>query len=326
MTLISATRLVVIVVYPGVTTLDVIGPAQVFFEAGQVVAPDPAPYEVIFVSADGGLIESDTGIVFQTRALHELSEPIDTLVISGGLGVFVAAEDRALLQWVAAKAGMARRTASTCMGAFVTAAAGLLNGRHVVTHWRWCDTLHQQYPEVTVVPDRIYLQDGPLWSSAGVTAGIDLALAMVEADLGRDVALAVARSLVVLLKRPGGQAQFSPNQRLPERQADSQFQALHAWLREHLDEDLRVERLAKVAAMSPRTFARTYVSVMKITPARAVEAFRVEAARHLLETSHLPLKAISHRCGFRTADRLRRAFLRQYGVLPNEYRDHFGRD
>ena len=324
MALNSATRLVVIVVYPGVTALDVTGPAQVFSEAGHVAEFNSAPFKVVLGSVGGGPIESDTGIVFQTTALGDLRESIDMVVVSGGLGVFAAAEDRELLRWVAARSGTARRTASTCMGAFVTAAAGLLDGRRVVTHWRWCDTLRQRHPEVIVVPDRMYVQDGSLWSSAGVTAGIDLALAMVEADLGRDIALSVARGLVVLLKRPGGQAQYSLNPDMLAQDAGDRFRALHAWLLEHLNEDLRVERLAEIATMSPRTFARTYALIMKTTPARAVEAFRVDAARHLLETNHLPLKAIADRCGLRTVDRLRRAFLRHFGVFPNDYRNHFG--
>ena len=233
-----------------------------------------------------------------------------------------AARDPALLRWVAARATTARRIASTYMGTFVTAAAGLLDGRRAVTHWRWCDELRRRHPAVIVVPDRIYVEDGALWSSGGVTAGIDLALAMVEADLGRDVALSVARGLVVLLKRAGGQAQYGLNPDLPG--PDSRFEALHNWLQRHLSGDLRVERLAEFAAMSPRSFARIYASVMKTTPARAVEAFRVDAARALLETGRLPLKAIADRCGFRTVDRLRHAFLRQFGVLPADYRAHFG--
>lgn len=321
-----ATRRVVFVVYPGVTTLDVTGPAQVFSEAGKVADFAVPPFEVFLASRRGGPIESDSGIVLQTVALDALPEPVDTVVVSGGLGVFAAAEDRELLRWVAANAGTARRTASTCMGAFVTAAAGLLNGRRAVTHWRWCDTLRRRHPELTVVPNRLFLRDGPVWSSAGVTAGINLALAMVEADLGREIALSVARSLVVLPRRPGGQAPYGLNPGMPALESDRRFQGLHAWLREHLHEDLRVERLAEIAAMSPRTFARTYASAMKTTPARAVEALRVEAARHALETDHLPLKAIAHDCGFRTVDRLRRAFLRHFGMLPNDYRSLFGTD
>jgi transcriptional regulator GlxA family with amidase domain len=324
MTLNSATRLVVIVVYPGVTTLDVTGPAQVFSEAGHVAEFNTAPFMVVLGSITGGPIESDTGIVFQTTALGDLPNTIDTLIVSGGLGVFEAAEDRELLHWVAARSSTARRTASTCLGAFVIAGAGLFNGKRAVTHWRWCDTLRLRHPEVIVVPDRMYVQDGEMWSSAGVTAGIDLALAMVEADLGRDIALSVARSLVVLLKRPGGQTQYGLNLGVPPKDPSGRFNALHEWLMKHLNEDLRVERLAERAAMSPRTFARTYASVMKTTPARAVEIFRLEAARHLLEADNQPLKAVADHCGFRTVDRLRRAFLRHFGVLPNDYRNHFG--
>jgi transcriptional regulator GlxA family with amidase domain len=324
MTSFSAKRLVAIIVYSGVTTLDATGPAQVFSAAGRLAGPEFGPFNVVLGSLAGGPVEGDTGIVFQTSALRDLPEPIDTLVVSGGLGVFAAAADPELLRWIAARAGTARRTASTCMGAFVTAAAGLLKGRRVATHWRWCDTLRQRYPEVTVVPDRMYLRDGHLWSSAGVTAGIDMALAMVEADLGRDVALSVARSLVVMPNRPGGQAQYSGTLELQQPDANGRFDTLHAWLQAHLNEDLRVERLAEMSAMTPRSFARTYTSVMKTTPARAVEALRADAARQLLENGSISLKAVAQHCGFRSVDRLRRAFLRQFGVLPSEYRDHFG--
>lgn len=322
----SAKRHVVSIVYPGVTTLDVTGPAQIFSEAGQVAGLAAPPFEVVLGSIHGGPVESDTGIVFQTLALEDLPEPIDTLLVPGGLGVFAAAEDRELLRWIAATAATARRTASTCMGAFVTAAAGLLDGRRAVTHWRWCDTLRQRHPEVIVVPDRIYLQDGPMWSSAGVTAGIDLALAMVEDDLGREIALAVARALVVQPNRLGGQTQYGLDPWAPVHDGDGRFGAFHAWLREHLRDDLRVDRLAEIAGMSPRTFARAYAAATETTPARAVEAIRVEAARHALETGRLPLKAIAHNCGFRTVDRLRHAFLRHLGVPPNDYRGRFGID
>ena len=320
----AKSRTVVFGIYPGVTALDVVGPVQVFSEVGQVLSNGDRPYEVVLGSSRGGPIESDTGIVFETVRLADLSGEIDTVVVSGGIGVFDAATDPLLLDWIVETNSNVRRMTSTCMGTFLTAAAGLLDGRRVATHWRWCDKLREQYPRTIVMADQIFVRDGSLWSSAGVTAGIDLALAMVEEDIGRETALAVARRLVVLLKRPGGQSQFSFDNTDSSHSKNGRFKALHLWIKEHLSDDLRVDVLATKAGMSPRTFTRLYTKQMGITPARAVETLRVEAARHLLETDDRPLKVIARDCGFLNVDRLRNAFIRQVGVFPNSYRNHFG--
>jgi transcriptional regulator GlxA family with amidase domain len=318
-------RRVVILVYPGVTLLDATGPAQVFAEAGQVAQDDVVPYEIISASRHGGMITSDTGIALGTVALEEAaSAPIDTLLVAGGLGVFEATGDRILVDWVKNQAGEARRTGSTCMGAFLTAAAGLLDGRRAVTHWRWCQELQDRHPDLRVESGPIFIRDGKIWSSAGVTAGIDLALAMVEEDHGHDMALEIARRLVVFLKRPGGQAQFSAALSAQTTDREGGFEALHAWIAENLACDLRVERLAAQAGMSPRTFARDYSSRTRTTPARAVESMRVEAAKRLLEDDRLLIKTIAARCGFKDYEGLRRAFLRQTGIAPIEYRRRFG--
>lgn len=203
-------RRVVIVVYPGVTLLDAAGVAQVFSTANQFVSDDVVSYEVFLASKAGGLVASDTGIPLGTRSLKDAATTaIDTLLVAGGLGVFDAARDNALIEWLRIQAPHVRRAGSTCMGAFLTAAAGMLVDRRVVTHWRWCEELQQRHPDVTVERDPIFVHDGRIWSSAGVSAGIDLGLAMVEEDHGNHAALEVARSLVVYLKRPGGQSQFS---------------------------------------------------------------------------------------------------------------------
>ncbi|MGH6938399.1 GlxA family transcriptional regulator [Hypericibacter sp.] len=281
-------------------------------------------YELVLASRTGGPVTSDTGIVLETCSLKQAAaRPIDTLLVAGGLGVFDAVSDNKLVAWLRVQAPQARRVGSTCMGTFLSGAAGWLHGRRAVTHWRWCDALQDRYPEAIVERDPIFLRDGPVWSSAGVTAGIDLALAMVEEDHGHEAALSVAQRLVVYLKRPGGQAQFSAALIAQSGDRTGSFDALHAWIADNLQVDLRVERLAEYAGMSPRNFARVYAARIGQTPAETVEAMRVESARRMLESDHATIKAIAGRCGFGDYERMRRAFLRRIGVSPNDYRNRF---
>ncbi len=232
-----------------------------------------------------------------------------------------AATNPVLVDWVRQQAAQARRVASVCTGAFLLAAAGVLDGRRAVTHWKDCARLAQRYPAVRVEPDPIFVRDGPVWTSAGVTAGIDLALALVEEDLGRAVALAVARYLVVFLKRPGGQAQFSAS--LALQTADDRFGALHDWVSGHLADDLSLSVLADQAGVSERSFSRHYAEATGQTPARAIERLRVEAARHLLSESRQPIKRIAQHCGFGSEETMRRSFLRLVAVTPQDYRSRF---
>lgn len=318
-------RRVVIVVYPNVTLLDGTGPPQVFHSAVTAANKIVAPYEVVMASKHGGLITSDTGIPMGTVSLRDAAATaIDTLLVAGGDGVFDAISDGALVEWLRDQAPRVRRIGSTCMGTFLIAAAGLLLGRRAATHWRWCEELQKRHPEVTVEHDSIFVRDGPIWSSAGVTAGIDLALAMVEEDYGRRLALQVARNLVVYLKRPGGQSQFSSALAAQTIDDTGTFTTLHTWLSENLDGDLRVERLADFAGMSPRNFARLYVTRVGMTPAKAVETMRVEAAKRLLEESNKTVATIATDCGFGDIERMRRAFLRHTGTAPLQYRRRFG--
>ncbi len=229
---------------------------------------------------------------------------------------------RRLVAWLAARAAQARRTCSVCTGAFLLAAAGLLDGRRATTHWRWAGALQAQYPKVRVEPRPIYVQDGAIWSSAGVSAGIDLALALVEADLGHAAALEVARYLVVFLKRPGSQAQFSAAL-AGQVEGNGRFGDLHAWIAANLGRDLRIERLAERMAMSPRNFARAYAAATGVTPAKAVEARRVEQARRLLEETARPIGWVARQCGFGDDERMRRSFTRWIGVSPSDYRERF---
>jgi transcriptional regulator GlxA family with amidase domain len=320
----TAPRQVEVLSFPDVQLLDVAGPVQVFADANDRAARPhaPPPYRIRVIAPEGAPIRATSGLVFATEPLPDPAEPLDTLIVAGGHGVMRAAEDASLVEWLKVRAGAARRTASVCSGAFLLAAAGLLDRRRAATHWEVCDLLSRRHPAVTVEPDPIFVRDGAVWSSAGVTAGIDLSLALVEEDLGRAVALGVARHLVVFLKRPGGQAQFSAA--LSLQSADDHFADLHGWLAEHLAENLSLSRLASQAAMSERTFLRRYREATGLTPARAIERLRVEAARQFLAETRLPAKRIAARCGFGSEETMRRSFMRLQGVSPQDYRQRFG--
>ena len=319
-----APRRVEVLAFPDVQLLDVAGPVQVFAAANdQADRPrTPSPYRIRVIAPEGAQVRATSGLAFLTEPLPDPMEPLDTLIVAGGQGAMRGAEDASLVEWLKVRAGVARRTASVCTGAFLLAATGLLDRRRAVTHWEYCDLLRQRHPDVTVEPDPIFVHDGPIWSWAGVTAGIDLSLALVEEDLGRAIALAVARYLVVFLKRPGGQAQFSAA--LSLQSADDHFADLNRWLMEHLAEDLPLSRLASQAAMSERTFLRRYRAATGLTPARAIERLRVEAARQLLAETRLPAKRIAARCGFGSEETMRRSFMRLQGVSPQDYRRRFG--
>ncbi|WAJ28290.1 GlxA family transcriptional regulator [Antarcticirhabdus aurantiaca] len=275
--------------------LDVTGPAQVFATANDLSPPGaPRPYEVALVSLDVEIATS-SGLTLKAEPAAERNGALGTLIVSGGYGVDAARRDRALIDWVRRRSASAGRTASVCSGALILAEAGLLDGRRAVTHWQRCAEFRTRYPSVLLDPDPIFIRDGTVWTSAGVTAGIDLALAMVEADHGRRLALAVARQLVVFLKRPGGQAQFSAT--LALQSADETFEELHGWIAAHLDRDLSLATLASQAGMSLRTFSRRYKSGTGRTPAEGVEMIRLDGARQLLEEGASVTRTAA-RCGF----------------------------
>jgi transcriptional regulator GlxA family with amidase domain len=319
----NATRVIDVLTYPAVQLLDVTGPLQVFASANDhvVIAGGTPPYALRVVAQGGQGVTASAGLALAAGPLPSAGEAVDTLLVAGGEGAEAAANDPALVDWVRQHATQARRVASVCTGAFVLAAAGLLDGRRAATHWLYCAKLAQRFPAVRVEPDPIFVCDGPVWTSAGVTAGIDLALALVEEDLGRSVALAVARYLVVFLKRPGGQAQFSAA--LSLQTADDKFGALHDWINAHLAEDLSLSALADQAGMSERSFSRHYAEATGQTPARAIERLRVEAGRRLLSDSRLPIKRIAQRCGFGSEETMRRSFLRLLAASPQDYRSRF---
>jgi transcriptional regulator GlxA family with amidase domain len=315
-------RRVVIVAISEVQPLDVTGPAEVFSTASAVAGRSGGSgYAVEVVAPGGAAVATESGYALvPSAALEEVAPPIDTLVVAGGSGARRASAD--VVARVAELAAGARRVASVCTGAYVLAAAGLLDGRRATTHWHYCDDLQRRHPAVRVQRDPIFVVDGPLRTSAGVTAGMDLALALVEEDLGPRVALEAARWLVLFVKRPGGQAQFSAQ--LAGQSAErAPLRELQAWMADHLDADLSVPALAARAAMSERHFARAFKAETGMTPAAYVEALRVERARLALEGGALPIDAVARRCGFGTVETLRRAFARRLGVSPGAYRDRF---
>ena len=320
-------RRVVLATFPGAQILDVTGPLEVFSTAGREVrerSPGAAdPYRLEVVASRAGPIETSSGIEVVARAsVRGLRGRIDTLIVAGGEGTEDAIRDDALMGWIRRAGPRARRLASVCSGAFLLAEAGLLDGRRATTHWRGCDLLARQYPKVRVEPDPIFVRDGRVYTSAGVCAGMDLALALVEEDLGREIALAVAQRLVLFLKRPGGQSQFSA-QLKAQAAAREPLRDLQGYIAENPDGDLTVEALAERVGMSPRNFARVFGREVGTTPARYVEQTRVEAARRRLEESDDPVETVAGDCGFGSAETLRRSFLRILNVAPSDYRDRF---
>ncbi|MGF6527634.1 GlxA family transcriptional regulator [Variovorax sp. PvP013] len=317
---------VLFVAFPDVGLLDLTGAQTVFWAATKAMeARGLAGYERCTASLDGGLVRSAEGLVLQTDALAAYRpSTVDTLVVPGSPHMAqVLDHSESLVRWLRRASGKTRRTTSVCSGAFLLAAAGLLDHKRATTHWLMFELMGQRFPTVQIDRDAIFVQQGAVWTSAGVTAGIDLALALVEADCGHDVAMEVARELVVFLKRPGGQSQFSE---LLQAQADDAhtFDELNLWIAGNLERrDLTVEFLAERARMSPRNFARVYKEKTGRTPAKAVEVFRLEAARRFLEDSPRNVDSIARLCGFGDEERMRVTFKRHLGVAPRDYRRRF---
>lgn len=318
-----APRLVVFIVYDNIVLLDLVGPLQVFSHA-----PDPATgqpgYACVVVSADGRDTTTNTVLAIPTVDPGTLvGRDIHTVVVVGGDGAIPGMNNPVLVAMVKEVTARAQRICSVCSGALVLAAAGLLDGRRAVTHWDDCALLASKFPQVTVELDPIFVTDGPIWTSAGITAGIDMALAIVAEDLGRAAAFTVARSMVVQMVRSGGQSQFSPALGRQVRAGADQFDDLHGWIADNLCAELSVEVLAARVSMSPRNFARVYTKTVGVTPARAVVAMRVEQAQRLLETTRHSIKQVARACGFGDEERMRRAFVRMLCVSPSDYRANF---
>jgi transcriptional regulator GlxA family with amidase domain len=322
----SSPRQIAILAFPGVQSLDVTGPLEVFAGAQALIESSERAehgYEVLVLSRDGAPLCTSSGLTIVPHgAFADTPARLDTLILAGGYGSREASGDPLTLEWLTRTSARARRTASVCTGAFLLAAAGLLDGRRATTHWAAAADLARRYPSVRVDPEPIFLRDGDTWTSAGVSAGMDLALALVEEDLDRDAALAIARHLVLFLRRPGNQAQFSAmlTTREPIRES---LRDARRHIVENLAGDLSVEALALHAHMSPRNFARSFRAETGVTPARYVESVRLEAARRALEDSAQPVAAVARSCGFGAAETMRRSFLRALGVAPAEYRRRF---
>jgi transcriptional regulator GlxA family with amidase domain len=304
--------------------MDISGPLQAFSDT-RFKDGGPA-YQVTVASEAGGLVTSDTGLKLETARLDEtVLDSVDTLLVSGTDLTMALGGTASLRACMVPYLDRPRRLGSICTGAFILAKLGVLDGREATTHWGFCSLLEREYPAVIVKPDAIFITSGRVWTSAGVSAGIDLALAMIEDDLGHQAALNVARGMVLFLKRPGGQSQFSVELRRQMQDERGQFEDLHNWIRANLDADLSIPALAAVARMSPRNFARVYLRETGESPARAVEKIRIEVAVRLLESTNDSVKFVARRTGFGDDERMRRAFMKAYGVSPQDCRSRFGK-
>lgn len=319
-------RQVLMVAYPGAHHLDVIGPLEILATTKYFASAGPEPYKVSIVAAKAGPLQASSGLTMTATSsfadvLRDDRDP-DTLIVAGGHGSSAALEDSSLISFIRDVAPRARRVVSICTGALVLAEAGLLDGKRASTHWFWCNVLEKEYPNVSVDRDAIFVRDGNTWTSAGVTSGMDLALALIEMDWGHDVALQVARFSVMYMMRPGGQSQFSTHL-IAQRAEDPAISQALAHINSAPGDPLTVTALAATVHLSERTFARRFKEETGLTPAVYVETSRVQAARVALETSTRGVEEIALEMGFQSAERMRRAFQRHLGVSASEYRARF---
>jgi transcriptional regulator GlxA family with amidase domain len=325
----SNPRSIVFLAAPGTQILDVAGPYQVFVRAAELFVkerPGVCPYRVSLASTTSSpMVRTNCGLWLRGQSsFRKIKTRIDTLLVAGGSGLDEAARDKDLLRWLRSQATTARRFGSICTGAFLLAAAGLLDGKKATTHWKWAAELAARCQHATIDPDPIFIRDGNLYTTAGITAGMDLALALVEEDLGAPLALRVAREMVLYLRRPGGQSQFSAALGLQSSDCRP-IAELQAWVVENLRHDLAVDHLADRCRMSPRNFARIFRNETGLTPSKYVERVRVEAVRRRLEETDNALETIARDCGFGSADSLRRSFGRLLHIAPRDYRSRFSR-
>lgn len=314
-------------VWTGCDVVDVCGPTDVFFYAKywlERFGKTELGYQCDIVAASPGPVRTSCGIELSaTHGYSDIADGIDTLVVAGGPEPEQATEDPSLIECVRSVAPRARRVASVCTGAFILAAAGLLHQRRVTTHWMYSEHLLNAYPSIDVDASLLFVRDGNIYSSGGITAGIDLALALIEEDLGREIALATARLMVVFPRRPGGQSQFSAYIDVRGAKKRPEIEQLHTWILGHPGEDLSIQALADRLGMSPRNFARIFRSEFGETPAQFVERARADAARCKLEQSTLHIDTIAEQCGFGNAERMRRTFQRLFNISPHDYRARF---
>lgn len=320
----SMTRTIALLGFEGAAVLDLTGPHEVFSVASYLARDkEVPPYRLVLLADQAGPVRTASGLSLVADASWpNFHEQVDTLLVAGGPDMTALLNNRKLLAWLRSMSRRTRRIGSICTGAFVLARAGLLENRRATTHWMEVARLAQEYPTITVEPDAIYVRDGQISTSAGITAGMDLALALVEEDLGRDMALAVARMLVLFLKRPGGQSQFS-TQLQAQATEGQRLTGLLTWLTDHHHESMTVEDMASRAGMSPRTFARIFVTETGDTPALYLEKLRLEHAVRLLETTGTSLDVTAQKCGFTGHEQLRRTFQRHKGITPQAYQQRF---
>ena len=320
------THRVAVFTYPDAQTLDVVGPLEVFARSARWLKDNGRcrndAYRIELIAPVAGPVAMSSGLQLVSERSYKEVESTDTLIVSGGLGYAATARDPEIINWLRQMESRADRIVSVCTGALILASAGLLDGRAATTHWDYCDELRRKYPGITVRPDDIFVRQGKIYTSAGVTSGMDLSLALIEEDWGRSVALAVARELVMFMKRPGGQSQYS-NVLAAQDCSSEWFKDLLVWIQTHPGESLEVERLADKIGMSPRNFARKFREEVGETPGRYVQRARIEAARRDLEDSHHDLARIALRCGFGSAEVMRRSFVKLLSVSPGEYRKRF---
>jgi transcriptional regulator GlxA family with amidase domain len=314
----AMTRRVGLIAYDGITALDLAGPSEAFHNANLQLR---GAYEIVVLAQDARPVATEAGFRIVPDATLADAPPLDTIVVPGGMGLREARTAAPIAAWLKTRR-RTRRIASVCTGIYALGASGLLDGRRATTHWRFAGDVARRFPKIVLEPDAIYLRDGNLYTSAGITAGIDLALAMVEDDLGPRAALAVARELVVYLKRSGGQMQFSEPLAFQLRAAD-RFADLAAWMVANLKKDLSVETLASRAGLCPRHFSRRFARTFGAPPAAYVEQLRLEESRRRLGLANQTVDSVAASVGYASADSFRRAFERRFGVAPSAYRRRF---
>jgi transcriptional regulator GlxA family with amidase domain len=315
--------LIGIVGYPDVVALDIVGPFDAFAIAADIVGGGVPAYRCVLLGTGAEPFAAASGLRFTPEcALEGAPQSLDTIIVAGGGGIRKISTSTRISSWLVSRALRTRRIASVCIGIYGLAPTGLLDGRRVATHWRFAPDVARSFPALIVDPDAIYVEDGPFWTSAGITAGIDLALALIEADHGPNVALQTAREMVVYLKRDGGQTQFSAPLRF-QTAARDQLGDLVAWMSEHPQDNLSVEALAERVGGSPRNLTRRFINTFGLPPGRVIEILRLDEARRRLVTTRGSIERVAKSVGFHSADVFRRAFERRFRITPRDYRNRF---